>query len=103
MFNIDLVKEQIKICLGERLSISQNQLQPFGHCIELRINAEHPETFIPCPGKIQMLHVPGGPNIRFDSHIYNGYIVGHHYDSMIGKLICKEKQRRSHKTSNNGN
>lgn len=91
--NTDIVKEQILIAQNEKLSIKQKEISFTGHAFECRINAENPDTFIPSPGKITMLHVPGGPGIRFDSHIYNGYTVPHHYDSMIAKLICYGKTR----------
>ncbi len=64
-----------------------------GHAIECRLNAEDPKNFMPSPGTITQLHVPGGPGIRFDSHIYNGYFVPPHYDSMIGKLIAHGETR----------
>lgn len=91
---VDLVKEQIKIASGLPLSYTQEDIQLSGHAIECRINAEDPRTFMPCPGKIAWLHTPGGPGIRFDSHIYTSYTVPPHYDSMIAKLIsygdCRE-------------
>lgn len=91
---VDLVKEQIKIASGLPLSYTQEDIKLSGHAIECRINAEDPRTFMPCPGKIAWLHTPGGPGIRFDSHIYTSYTVPPHYDSMIAKLIsygdCRE-------------
>ena len=92
---VDIVKEQIRIAAGERLSYQQEDIQLRGHAIECRINAENPENFMPSPGKITQLHVPGGPGIRFDSHIYNGYSVPPYYDSMIGKLIAHGETRDS--------
>ncbi len=89
----DIVKEQINIASNMPLSVTQEDISFDGHSIECRINAEDPETCIPCPGKITMLHTPGGPGIRFDSAIYSGYTVPHNYDSMIGKLICHGKTR----------
>ena len=85
---VDIVAEQLKIAAGEPLSYTQDDIKITGHAIECRLNAEHPETFMPSPGKITQLHIPGGPGIRFDSHIYNGYTVPQYYDSMIGKLIA---------------
>lgn len=93
--SFDIVKEQISIAYGNPLSVSQSDISFDGHAIECRINAEDPETCIPCPGKITMLHTPGGPGIRFDSHIYSGYTVPHNYDSMIGKLVCHAKTRET--------
>ena len=84
---IDLVKEQIKIASGLPLSCQQSDIKWHGHAIECRINAEDSKTFMPSPGKITWLHTPGGPGIRFDSHIYSDYTVPPHYDSMIAKLI----------------
>lgn len=85
--NIDLIKEQIKIASKEPFLWQQKDVTWHGHAIECRINAEDPKTFIPSPGTIRLLHPPGGPGIRFDSHIYSSYTVPPHYDSMIGKLI----------------
>lgn len=84
---VDLVKEQIKIAFGEPLSLKQEDIQIKGHAIECRINAEDPFSFIPSPGKVTAWHTPGGPGVRFDSHVYAGYYVPPYYDSMIGKLI----------------
>lgn len=84
---IDLVKEQIRIASDLPLSIKQEDVVLRGHAIECRINAEDAKTFMPSPGTIKMLHQPGGPGIRFDSHIYSSYTVPPNYDSMIGKLI----------------
>lgn len=84
---VDLVKEQIKIASGCPLSFQQEDICFKGHAIECRINAEDPKTFMPSPGKINWLHTPGGPGIRFDSHIYASYKVPPNYDSMIAKLI----------------
>lgn len=85
---IDIVKAQLKIAAGEKLSIRQQDVRLNGHAIECRINAEDPKTFIPCPGKVTWYHPPGGPGIRIDSHLYNSYQVPSHYDSLIGKLIA---------------
>jgi len=84
---VDLVKEQIQIAGGEKLSLTQSELEISGHSIECRINAEDPVTFMPSPGRITQYHPPGGPGVRVDSHIFDGYIVPPHYDSMIAKLI----------------
>jgi acetyl-CoA carboxylase biotin carboxylase subunit len=85
---IDIVQQQIRIAAGEKLPFRQRDIQFKGHAIECRINAEHPYKFIPSPGRITSWHVPGGPGIRVDSHVYAGYFVPPHYDSMIGKLIA---------------
>ena len=90
---VDLIKEQLKIAAGQPLSIKQDEIHIRGHAIECRINAEDPETFLPAPGKIQWFHAPGGLGVRWDSHIYSGYTVPPHYDSMIGKLICYGENR----------
>ncbi len=91
---IDLVKQQILAASGEKLSISQNDINLKGHSIECRINAEHPESFIPSPGKITQYHQPGGLGVRVDSAVYQGYSVTPHYDSMIGKLITYADNRK---------
>ncbi len=85
---VDIVKEQIYIASGEPLRLKQEEIKIRGHAIECRINAEHHKTFIPSPGLISRYHPPGGPGVRVESHIYAGYNVPPHYDSMIGKLIC---------------
>jgi acetyl-CoA carboxylase biotin carboxylase subunit len=92
---VDIVKEQIKIAAGEPLAYSQDDIKIRGHALECRINAEDAATFMPSPGKITALHVPGGPGIRVDSHIYNGYVVPPYYDSMIGKLIAHGETRET--------
>jgi acetyl-CoA carboxylase biotin carboxylase subunit len=84
---VDLVREQLMIASGHKLSIKQSDIVIRGHAIECRINAEDPETFLPSPGLIKHFHAPGGPGVRVDSHIYEGYKVPPNYDSMIGKLI----------------
>lgn len=84
---VDLVREQLKIASGMPLTIAQEDIKFEGHAIECRINAEHPETFIPSPGLITNYHPPGGPGIRIDTHIYAGYTVPPFYDSMIAKII----------------
>jgi acetyl-CoA carboxylase, biotin carboxylase subunit len=85
---VDIVTEQLLIANGEELSIKQKDVHINGHAFECRINAEHPRTFIPSPGKITQYHQPGGPGIRVDSHIYNNYTVPPYYDSMIAKIIA---------------
>lgn len=85
---IDLVCEQIRIASGERLSIKQRDIEFKGHAIECRINAEDSFSFAPSPGKVTQWHMPGGPGVRLDSHIYAGYTIPAYYDSLIGKLIC---------------
>ena len=84
---IDLVREQIRIAAGEKLSFRQEDVVFQGHAIECRINAENPKTFRPSPGEISYFHAPGGPGVRFDSAVYSGYKIPPYYDSMIGKLI----------------
>ncbi|WP_045227053.1 acetyl-CoA carboxylase biotin carboxylase subunit [Methyloterricola oryzae] len=91
----DIVKEQLRIAAGEKLSITQEDVQLCGHAIECRINAEDPSTFMPSPGLIEQFHMPGGPGIRVETHIYNGYKVPPYYDSMIGKLIAHGETRAS--------
>ncbi len=84
---IDLVQEQIRIASGEKFTLRQRDVEFRGHAIECRINAEDPFKFMPSPGKITNWHVPGGPGVRMDSHVFAGYTVPPNYDSMIGKLI----------------
>ncbi len=91
---IDLVKQQILVASGEKLKLSQEDVIIKGHSIECRINAEHPESFIPSPGKILQYHQPGGLGVRVDSAVYQGYSVPPHYDSMIGKLITYADNRK---------
>ncbi|MEN8128723.1 MAG: acetyl-CoA carboxylase biotin carboxylase subunit [Pseudomonadota bacterium] len=93
--NIDIVKEQLKIAADEKLSFSQQDIRLVGHAIECRINAEDPDSFLPSPGTITHFHSPGGPGIRVDTHLYNGYTVPPYYDSMIGKLIAFSNDRES--------
>jgi acetyl-CoA carboxylase biotin carboxylase subunit len=90
---VDLVKLQIRIAAHEKIELRQDQLKPRGHAIECRINAEDARRFTPSPGLIQKYHAPGGPGVRVDSHIYAGYTVPPHYDSMIGKLIVHGANR----------
>lgn len=84
---IDLIKEQIRVCAGQKLSIKQSDVVIRGHAFECRINAEDPKTFMPCPGLVKSFHAPGGLGVRVDSHLYNGYTVPPNYDSMIAKII----------------
>jgi len=90
---IDLVKEQIRVAAGEPLSIPTGEFRLRGHAIEFRVNAEDPVTFAPNPGKIRELHLPGGPGVRVDTHIYRDYNVPAHYDSLLAKLIVRGKDR----------
>lgn len=92
---IDIVKEQIRIASGAQLGYSQKDIRFNGHSIECRINAEDPATFIPCPGKIQEWHAPGGLGVRVDSEIYSGYTIPPYYDSMIAKLIVHANTRNA--------
>jgi acetyl-CoA carboxylase biotin carboxylase subunit len=85
---IDIVQEQIRIAAGHKLALRQRDIVRRGHAIECRINAEDPYTFVPSPGRITSYHAPGGPGIRVDSHIYQGYFVPPNYDSLIGKVIA---------------
>ncbi|MCB1708504.1 MAG: acetyl-CoA carboxylase biotin carboxylase subunit, partial [Halioglobus sp.] len=84
---IDIVKEQLRIAAGLPLSFAQGDVRFRGHSFECRINAEDPKTFLPSPGKVTTFHPPGGPGIRVDSHLYDGYTVPPYYDSLIGKII----------------
>ena len=90
---VDIVKEQLRIASGLPLSYKQEDIKITGHAIECRINAEDPENFMPSPGTIGHYHPPGGPGIRVDTHVYQGYKVPPHYDSMIGKLIAHAETR----------
>ncbi|MEM8838870.1 MAG: acetyl-CoA carboxylase biotin carboxylase subunit, partial [Pseudomonadota bacterium] len=90
---IDLVNEQIRVASGGPLSVSQSDVKFSGHAIECRINAEHPKTFVPSPGKITQYHPPGGLGVRVDSGVYQGYTIPPYYDSLIGKLIVHGKNR----------
>lgn len=93
---MDLIKEQIKIAAGEPLNMKQEDINLCGHAIECRINAEDPDRhFMPCPGTITELHLPGGNGIRVDTAVYNGYTISPHYDSMIAKIIVYDKDRHS--------
>ena len=90
---VDIVREQILIASGEPLHYAQEDIRVRGHAVECRINAEDPKNFMPCPGDISQLHVPGGPGVRVDTHLYNGYRVPQYYDSMICKLITHGENR----------
>jgi acetyl-CoA carboxylase biotin carboxylase subunit len=90
---VDLIREQILVAAGDQLSYTQEDIQIRGHAIECRINAEDPETFMPSPGLVEGFHAPGGPGIRVESHIYDGYRVPPNYDSMIGKIISHGETR----------
>ena len=90
---IDLIAEQIRVAAGEELSVKKDLIKFRGHAIEVRINAEDPDTFVPSPGKITQFHAPGGLGVRFDSAIYGGYSIPPYYDSMVGKLIVHGRNR----------
>jgi acetyl-CoA carboxylase, biotin carboxylase subunit len=91
---IDLVKEQILVAAGKKLSFTQDDVQVRYHAIEFRVNAEDPyKNFIPSPGKVEAVHFPGGPGIRIDSHVYSGYTISPYYDSMIAKIIARGANR----------
>jgi acetyl-CoA carboxylase biotin carboxylase subunit len=90
---IDLVKEQIRVAAGEPLSVPLGDFRLRGHAMEFRVNAEDPITFAPNPGKIRELHLPGGPGVRVDTHIYRDYMVPPHYDSLLAKLVIRGKDR----------
>jgi acetyl-CoA carboxylase biotin carboxylase subunit len=90
---IDLVAEQIRVAAGEGLTVNKDNLRLRGHAIEIRINAENPETFIPSPGMIKQFHPAGGLGVRMDSAIYTGYSIPPYYDSMVGKLIIHGRNR----------
>lgn len=92
---VDIVKEQLRIAAGEGLSYRQEDISWQGHAVECRINAEDAKTFLPSPGTITQYHAPGGPGIRVDTHIYNGYTVPPYYDSMIAKLVAHGEDRAS--------
>lgn len=91
--DIDLINEQIRVAAGEPMTLRQEDVTFVGHAIECRVNAEHPTTFRPSPGKITHYHVPGGLGIRVDSNAYQGYSIPPHYDSLVGKLIVHGKTR----------
>jgi acetyl-CoA carboxylase biotin carboxylase subunit len=90
---VDIVREQLRIASGLPISVAQEDVEFRGHALECRINAEDPQTFLPSPGKISTFHAPGGPGIRVDSHIYDGYTVPPFYDSLIAKVISYGEDR----------
>jgi acetyl-CoA carboxylase biotin carboxylase subunit len=90
---VDIVREQLRIASGEKLSLTQDEVVLRGHAIECRVNAEDPKTFMPSPGLVTLWHPPGGPGIRVESHVYSGYKVPPFYDSMIGKIIAHGENR----------
>lgn len=92
---VDIVKEQLRIASGYPLSLKQEDIKVQGHSFECRINAEDPKTFLPSPGTVKHFHAPGGNGIRVDSHLYNGYTVPPHYDSLIAKLISYGEDRET--------
>ena len=91
--DIDIVREQIRIAQGDRLSVKQEDIHVQGHAIECRINAEDPYSFRPHPGKVERWTPPGGPGIRVESHLYSGYVVPPHYDSLVAKLLAYDATR----------
>jgi acetyl-CoA carboxylase biotin carboxylase subunit len=91
---VDIVKEQIRIAAGERLSFKQSEVTFTGHAIECRINAEDPDTFVPSPGLIQAFSVPGGPGVRVETFAHSDCLVSPHYDSMIAKIIVHGRDRQ---------
>ena len=92
---IDIVREQLRIAAGAPLDLRQEDIELSGHAIECRINAEHPETFAPSPGTIVSYHAPGGPGVRIDSALYQGYAVPPHYDSLVAKLVVHDTSRNA--------
>ncbi len=90
---VDLIKQQLLIAAGEPLAIKQVDIRFSGHAIECRLNAEDSDTFMPCPGTVEIFHAPGGPGVRVDSHLYDGYRIPPNYDSMIGKIIVHGEDR----------
>jgi acetyl-CoA carboxylase, biotin carboxylase subunit len=93
IFDVDLVREQIRVAAGEEMEFRQEDLKIRGHAIEVRINAEKLPNFSPCPGKITQYHAPGGLGVRMDSALYDGYSIPPYYDSLIGKLIVHGRDR----------
>ena len=90
---VDIVKEQLRIAHGDALSYQQEDIRFNGHALECRINAEDPDTFMPSPGRVSHFHQPGGPGIRVETHVYDGYNIPPHYDSLIAKLIAHAETR----------
>ena len=93
VFGVDLVREQLRVAAGLPMSFTQEELQVYGHAIEVRINAEKLPNFAPCPGRVRMFHAPGGYGVRMDSALYSGYSIPPYYDSLIGKLIVHGRDR----------
>jgi acetyl-CoA carboxylase biotin carboxylase subunit len=91
---IDIVKEQIRIAAGERLSFKQSEVTFTGHSIECRINAEDPETFVPSPGLIHVFSIPGGPGVRVETFAHSECMITPYYDSMIAKIIVHGRDRQ---------
>jgi acetyl-CoA carboxylase biotin carboxylase subunit len=93
---VDLIKEQLRVAAGEKLSFRQGDILAKGHAIEFRVNAEDPyKNFTPSPGKVSFVNMPGGPGVRVDSHVYTGYVISPHYDSMIAKIIVRGESRQA--------
>ena len=90
---VDLIREQLRLAAGLPLSYTQDQIRPSGHAIEVRVNAEHPETFMPSPGQVTGYHEPGGPGVRIDSAIHEHAVVQPYYDSLTAKLIVRGDDR----------
>jgi acetyl-CoA carboxylase biotin carboxylase subunit len=91
---IDVVKEQIRIAAGERLSLKQGDITFTGHSIECRVNAEDPETFVPSPGLIEVFNLAGGPGVRVDTAAYAGCTISPYYDSLIAKVVVHGRDRQ---------
>ena len=94
VYGVDIVKEQINISYGNKITLKQNDLNNIGHSIECRINAENSKNFYPSSGIIKTYHVPGGPGVRVDSALYSGLNVSNHYDGLIAKLIIHGRDRK---------
>jgi acetyl-CoA carboxylase, biotin carboxylase subunit len=92
---VDLVYHQLRIAAGKPLNLTQNDIVMRGHAIECRINAEDPDTFMPSPGVVRRFHAPGGPGVRVDSHLYDGYRIPPNYDSMVAKVVCHGPDREA--------
>ena len=94
IYGVDLVVMQIEVAAGRKLALRQKDIAMRGHAIECRVNAEHPRTFAPSPGRISHYHPPGGPGVRVDTHIYSGYEVPPHYDSLLAKIVAHGDDRK---------
>ena len=94
IYGVDLVVMQIEVAAGRKLALRQKDIAMRGHAIECRVNAEHPRTFAPSPGRISHYHPPGGPGVRVDTHIYSGYEVPSHYDSLLAKIVAHGDDRK---------